>query len=71
MRNRNLRIIVVGSVLVVAAIAFFLGMATIASRSNEPAAMMRAVGQASGGVGAIGLAMIVIGAVRRRSTSSQ
>jgi hypothetical protein len=45
MRQRNWRFVSVGVAMVVLAVAFFLGMQTIAPRSNDPAAMMQTVGR--------------------------
>jgi hypothetical protein len=61
----NLRVTITGTALVGLAAAFFLGMTTMAPRSTDPVAMLRAVGQASGGAGGVGLAMIVFGLLRK------
>jgi len=61
----NLRVTSTGAGLVGLAGAFFLGMMSLAPRSHDPVAMMRAVGQAAGGAGGIGLAMIVFGLLRK------
>jgi len=63
MRRKNVRVVVVGSVLVVLAIAFFVFFLSIASRSNDPAALMRTVGTVSGVVIGIGIAMIAAGLI--------
>jgi hypothetical protein len=55
--------IVGGLFFMVAAAAFFLGMMKELPSSNDPAGMMRTVGQASGVVGAIGLALTIAGLV--------
>jgi uncharacterized protein (TIGR03382 family) len=62
----NVRVVVVGAVLIVLAIGFFIGMQRMAVRSNDPVALMQTVGMVSGGVGALGLAMLLFGALRRR-----
>jgi hypothetical protein len=62
----NLRVVLTGAVMVVAAIGFFFYMGTFAPRSNDPVGLMRTVGQVSGAVGAIGLVMIVFGVLRRK-----
>jgi hypothetical protein len=49
------------------AVAFFLGMQTVAPRSTDPVELMRTVGQISGVAGGIGIVMVVIGLVGRRS----
>lgn len=61
MRQVNRRLIVVGTMLIVAAIGFFLFMGGMAPRSNDPKALMETVGQVSGVVGAIGVVMIGAG----------
>jgi len=68
MRSKNQRLVIVGSVLIALAIAFFLFFLSIASRSNNPAELMRIVGTVSGVVGGIGVAMIVFGKVEKRPT---
>ena len=61
MRQRNMRAVIVGIVLIVGAIGFFLYMMTLRAQSNDPVALMRIVGQTSGVVVGIGLVMLVIG----------
>ena len=65
MRQRNWRFVSVGVAMVVLAVAFFLGMQTIAPRSNDPVAMMQTVGQVAGVVAALGAVMAVIGLIGR------
>jgi hypothetical protein len=67
MRRRNLRLIVVGIVLIVAAAAFFVFMGRFAPESNDPVGLMRTVGQVSGAVAGIGLVMSIIGMVGKRA----
>ena len=62
----NLRVVITGAAMVVLALAFFFYMGTVAPRSNDPASMMQTVGMVSGAVGAIGVVMIVFGALRRK-----
>ncbi len=45
MRQKNLRLVIVGAVMMIAAVGFFLGMGTMAPKSNNPAALMQTVGQ--------------------------
>lgn len=66
MRQKNLRLVVVGAVLIVAAVGFFLGMGTMAPKSNDAVALMETAGQVSGVVGALGLVMLVFGLVGRK-----
>jgi hypothetical protein len=65
-QQMNLRVVITGAAMVVLALAFFFYMGTMAPRSNDPASMMQTVGMVSGAVGAIGVVMIVFGALRRR-----
>ena len=66
MRRTNWRIAIVGLILIIGAVAFFLGMETMAPKSNDPVAMMRTVGQVAGVGGGVGLAMLAVGLVGRR-----
>jgi uncharacterized protein (TIGR03382 family) len=66
MRRKNWRVASVGLILILAAVAFFVGMQGAAPRSNDPAALMQTVGQVSGGVGALGLVMLGFGLIGRR-----
>jgi hypothetical protein len=53
--------------MVVLALAFFIGMAAIASKSNDPVALMQTVGTVSGVVDTLGVVMAVIGALGKRN----
>ena len=66
MRQKNMRLVIVGVVLMVAAPAFFFFFLNMASKSNDPAALMQTVGQVAGVVGAIGLVMLVFGLVGKK-----
>ena len=66
MRRKNWRIVIVGLVLIVIALAFFLFMMSLASKSNDPVALMQTVGTVAGAVGGISLVMIIIGMVGKR-----
>ncbi len=66
MRRKNMRVAYTGAVLVVGALAFFVGMLSVAPRSNDPAALMGIVGTVSGVVGGLGIAMIVFGLIGRK-----
>ena len=66
MRQKNMRLIVVGLILIVAAAAFFLFMMSLAPKSNDPVAMMSTVGEAAGVVSVIGLVMAVFGLIGKR-----
>ena len=68
MRQRNMRLISVGIVLLVLAAGFFLFATTaMAPKSNDPTEMMRTVGQVSGAVGGISIVMIIFGLIGRRA----
>jgi hypothetical protein len=67
MRKPNWRLVIVGTVVIVLAIAFFGGMALAAGRSNDPVAMMQTVGTVSGLAGGLGAVMAVFGIIGRRA----
>lgn len=67
MRQRNMRVVITGAVLLVCAIGFFLFMAGIAGKSTDPAEMMKTVGEAAGVVGGIALVMIVVGLIGKKN----
>ena len=60
MRRKNWRVVIVGSVLIVLAAAFYFFMLSIASKSNDPAALMQTVGQVAGAVIGLSVVMIVV-----------
>jgi hypothetical protein len=63
----NLRVVLTGALMIVLALAFFFGMgASMAPKSNDPAAMMQTVGMVSGAVGGLGIVMMIVGALRRK-----
>lgn len=66
MRQKNLRLVIVGAVLIVCAIGFFLGMTTMMPKSNNPVALMQTVGQVSGVVAGLGFVMLVFGLIGRK-----
>ncbi len=57
----------VGAVLIGLAAAFFFTMGAMAPNSNDPAAMMRTVGEVSGVLAGLGLVMIVLGLVAKKA----
>ncbi|HEY3815309.1 MAG TPA: hypothetical protein VGL66_18980 [Caulobacteraceae bacterium] len=66
MRQKNMRFVWTGLGLAVLGVLFFLGMMGMMPKSNDPAAMMRTVGQVSGvGIG-IGLALVVFGLIGKK-----
>ena len=66
MRRKNWRLVIAGSVLIVLALGFFLFMLFAASKSNDPAELMRTVGTVAGAVGGIGVVMIIIGLIGKK-----
>jgi hypothetical protein len=66
MRRKNWRLVIVGLVLIVLAIAFFFFMLTVSMKSNDPAALMQTVGTVAGAIGGISLVMIVIGLIGKK-----
>lgn len=66
MRRKNWRIVIAGLVLIVFALVFFFFMLSVASKSNDPVALMRTVGTVSGAIGGISLVMIVIGLIGKK-----
>ena len=66
MRRKNWRLVIVGLVLMVMALAFFFYMLSIASKSTDPAALMQTVGTVAGVVGGLSLVMIIIGLIGKK-----
>jgi hypothetical protein len=66
MRKRNWRLIIVGAVLLGLAGIFFLAMLGMVPKSNDPAALMRTVGQVSGAVSGISIVMIIFGLIGKK-----
>lgn len=63
---RNKRLIITGGVLIALAVVFFLFFLSIAGKSSNPAELMRTVGAVSGVGIAIGIVMIVAGALGKK-----
>ena len=66
MRRRNWRIIIVGFVLIVIAIGFYVFMLSIASKSNDPVTLMQTVGTVAGAAVGISLVMMIIGLIGKK-----
>jgi hypothetical protein len=66
MRKKNMRFVWGGLGMMVVAGLFFLGMMTMAGKSNDPVGMMREVGQASGVVGGLGLVLAGLGMIGKK-----
>jgi hypothetical protein len=71
MRRINRRVVMVGAVLIGLAAAFFFAMGAMAPKSNDPAAMLRTVGEVSGVLAGVGLVMIVLGLVGKKSIGTR
>jgi flagellar motor component MotA len=67
MRTKNLRLIIVGSAMILIACVFFIGMGTMAGKSNDPATLMQTVGTVSGVFGGLGAVMAAFGLIGRRA----
>jgi hypothetical protein len=67
MRRKNWRIVVVGFVLIVIAVAFYFFMLSIASTSNDPVSLMQTVGTVSGVIIGLSVAMIVVVLIGKRA----
>ena len=67
MRQRNWRVVIVGIVLIVLAIIFYLFMLSTAPKSNDPVALMRTVGMVSGAIGGLAVVMILFGLIGKKS----
>ena len=63
--SRHQRVVLASGLLLVLALAFFVAMLSMASRSNNPAELMRTVGMVSGAVGSLAVAMVTIGPLKK------
>jgi type VI protein secretion system component VasF len=66
MRQKNWRVVIVGFVLAIVAVAFYFFMLSIASKSNDPAALMQTVGTVAGAVCGVSLVMIIVGLIGKK-----
>jgi ammonia channel protein AmtB len=66
MRRTNWRLVVTGVVMILLAFGFFIFMAGMTGRSNDPAALMQTVGSVSGVVGGLGAVMAIVGLIGKR-----
>ena len=66
MRQRNWRVILTGVLLSVLAAGFFFFMLTVASQSTDSVAFMQTVGQVSGVLVGISVAMIIVGLIGKK-----
>ena len=67
MRQKNMRVVIVGAVLIVLALGFHLFMLSMAPKSNNPVALMQTVGQVSGVVIGLSVAMIAFGLIGKKT----
>jgi hypothetical protein len=67
MRKSNWRLVIVGLVMIVLAVGFFVGMGLTAGHSNDPVALMQIVGTVSGVVGGLGAVMAIFGFIGKRT----
>ena len=67
MRQKNWRFIMTGIVMILGAGGFFLYMGTMMPSSNDPAGMMQEVGQVSGAVAGIALALLIFGVIGKKA----
>jgi hypothetical protein len=62
----NKRVVLTGVVMIgLSAAFFFWSLAMLAPKSNDPAGLMRTVGQVCGAVGGIAIVLVLVGLVRR------
>ena len=66
MRRKNWRFVGAGGMLLVLACAFFLLMLGTASKSTDPVALMRIVGQTAGVAGGVGVFLIILGLLGKK-----
>ena len=66
MRKKNWRFVGAGGMLLVLAGVFFLVMLTMASKSTDPVALMRIVGQTAGVAGGVGVFLVILGLVGKQ-----
>ncbi len=68
MRKRNWRFVIVGFLFIILAVAFFLIMGTtLAAQSTDPTMFMKLVGQASGVVVGVSVALIIAGLIGKKA----
>lgn len=66
MRRRNWRFVITGLLFIFLAVGFFVIMLGVAGQSNDPAEVMRIVGQASGIAIGISVALIIAGLIGKK-----
>jgi multidrug resistance efflux pump len=71
MRQRNLRVVIVGFVLIAMAIGFYVFMQSIASTSTDPVALMQTVGTVTGVVTGLSFVIIIFGLIGKKGKSKK
>ena len=66
MREKNWRLVIVGGILIAAAVGFFLYMMTLAPHSNDQQALMQTVGSVSGVLIGISVTVIAVGLIGKK-----
>lgn len=67
MRQKNWRLVIVGSVFIGLALIFVLVMMALAPQSTDPAGLMQTVGATAGVVVGVSIAAIIYGLVGRKT----
>jgi hypothetical protein len=67
MRQKNWRIVILGVVLIILAVIFYLFMLTTAPKSNDPVALMQTVGTVSGAVCGLAIVLIIFGFIGKKA----
>ena len=66
MRRKNWRFVGAGAMLLALAGVFVLVMMSMASKSSDPVALMRIVGQTAGVAGGVGVFLVILGLVGKK-----
>jgi hypothetical protein len=67
MRKRNWRVVIVGIILIILAVLFYVFMLSTASKSNDPVALMSTVGTVSGAICGLAVVMIILGLIGKKA----
>ncbi|MCL4272541.1 MAG: hypothetical protein QY328_16085 [Anaerolineales bacterium] len=67
MRQRNWRLVITGFIFLALAAGFFLFMTPMARSSTDPVEFMRLIGQVSGVVGGVSVALILFGLIGKKA----
>jgi len=66
MRRRNWRLVLAGFVLIIIGVVFYCLMLSMATKSNDPVALMKTVGQVSGFVIGLSVVLIIFGLIGKK-----